>query len=132
MPSIAVHNTTPSFRGNASRKKREGKKAKLRAMAKQFWGVVKIILVILGVICAIVGITAILGCEYQMDGLKDLPICAFGKNPNNDDGDRRLLDKVKSYRYNADGKILASTKIKEYDVNTFSSLRGKYHTTRSG
>eukprot|EP00945_MAST-04E_sp_MAST-4E-sp1_P002318 g2318.t1 len=71
-------------------KKREGKKAKFRQMAKQFWGTVKIILGVLGFVCAVIGITAVLGCEYQLDSLKDLPLCHFGKNPNNDDGDRRL------------------------------------------
>ena len=66
------------------------------------------ILGILGIICVIVGVTAILGCEYEMDGIKDLPICSFGKNPNNDDEDRRLL--LHPYVYQ-DGMIRPITNI---------------------
>ena len=71
-------------------KKREGKKAKFKAMMKSFWATVKVILGILGLAGVIIGVIAIVGCEYQLDGIKDFPICKFGKDPNSDDGDRRL------------------------------------------
>ena len=87
--------------------------------------------------CAIVGVTAILGCEYQMDGIKDLPICSFGKNPNNDDGDRRLLN-VDTMDYLVERKNPYNNEMKkkdisvaindEYntpDVNKFLNLRGR-------
>ena len=131
-----LRNKRESYR-ERSIKAREGKKKRLREMAKQFWGVVKIILAILGVICAIVGVTAILGCEYQMDGIKDLPICSFGKNPNNDDGDRRLLN-VDTMDYLVERKNPYNNEMKkkdisvaindEYntpDVNKFLNLRGR-------
>ena len=99
-------------------RKREAKKEKIRELTKNFWRVVKMILVVLGIICVIVGVTAILGCEYQMDGIKDLPICSFGKNPNNDDGDRRLLLHPHVYQ---DGMIEANHKYS----NSVERLRGR-------
>ena len=107
-------------------KKREAKKAKFKAMMKSFWATVKVILGILGLAGVIIGVIAIVGCEYQVDGIKDFPICKFGKDPNSDDGDRRL--RLPSYSAEVGGPTVSFTRQYVQDPQSQFHLRRRPRT----
>ena len=63
---------------------REAKKARKRAVFQMGWKIFKGIIIVVGIICVIVGVIAIVGCEMGVDGLKESFVCSIGKPPPED------------------------------------------------
>ena len=83
-----------SFR-EKSIKKREDKKNAARELEGGMFGMLKKFFVGLILCLVVVAVLAILGCEMEVDGLKESFVCMIGKPPPED---RRRLAFVKSMR----------------------------------
>jgi hypothetical protein len=83
-----------SFR-EKSIKKREDKKNAARDLEDGMFGMLKKFFVGLILCLVVVAVLAILGCEMEVDGLKESFVCMIGKPPPED---RRRLAFVKSMR----------------------------------
>ena len=69
-----------SFR-EKSIKAREDKKARKRAVSQHAFNTLKKFFVVLVLALIVIGVLAILGCEMEMDGLKESFVCKIGAPP---------------------------------------------------